>query len=520
MKNILKKCVLLLVAVLLAAGTVGTDLPALSTASRVEAAEDADVPEYVAKLKGTYTGVSGTEHKWVSVYQTAGASEGATYRFRYSYYVAEGSYTKAVMWTGTRTEAAAQSMNSGTQGTVELEFTAEAGESWFGAKFECQPDTTCYIWNVSLKKDGDDKEILWNGNFKEGSGSWIGWFIGGTKRTNKAESDEAVAEYGHEVLPYDSSLFDSDIADWSVEPRLETAVDLTYKTALKVEPVSGSTPTMSFVMTDGNDWKKEETVTGTLGSDGRYSFSFEVLPQQMAYTIKSTLAVVTASGKQMQTKEYSVKEYCTSILKDSGSQTPLKNLIADLLRYGRQTQKMFGIEDTITSGLESAISGFGNNGALADITDYITSPVSGDQTSSTYKWKSASLVLDGRVTLRFKFTTDADISNLTVRVNGADYTVGGTNAIFHDENGGFYYVDFPVAANEHSEAVSAGFYVGGQQSGATLTYSVHTYLYRMKDRENQKDLLQAVYNYGQSAETYSQYMHAGLDNELSDAWDF
>lgn len=92
MKNILKKCVLLLVAVLLAAGTVGTDLPALSTASRVEAAEDADVPKYVAKLKGTYTGASGTEHKWVSVYQTAGASEGATYRLRYSYYVAEGSY--------------------------------------------------------------------------------------------------------------------------------------------------------------------------------------------------------------------------------------------------------------------------------------------------------------------------------------------------------------------------------------------------------------------------------------------
>ena len=60
-----------------------------------------------------------------------------------------------------------------------------------------------------------------------------------------------------------------------------------------------------------------------------------------------------------------------------------------------------------------------------------------------------------------------------------------------------------------------------EPTGATLSYSVNTYLYRKQHAESQKQLLQALFNYGQSAEIYYAFINSEvvLDNDYEDNWE-
>lgn len=478
---------------------------------------DLDNPTYMAKLNGTYVDESGKSQKYIWVYQGITPQAGTTYHFSCEYYVVDtelsDSNASATMWT-TNGTAAQVSMKKSTSGLAKMTYTAQENETWLNVRFECGPNGTCYIRNVRLYTDESDENLLNNGDFAKQEGSWVGWTISGKAIKDKAASDAAIVAYGQEILLCDWSLFNSELANWSVRPQLEETLDFTYQTELKVSETEGSTPEMTFVMYNGEETVKTEQVAGELGADGRYRFHLEVLPQQMEHQIIGTLNVQTADGEMIQTKQYSVRDYCVSILKDESCSNKLKNLVADLVRYGGETQAKVGIQDTLASDLESIISGLGNEDTLSDIKDYIAAPVSGEQTDEAYQWISASLVLNGKVTICLKFTAD-DITNLTVRVNDTDYTENGENII--QKNGNYYYVDIPVTAANYGDLIKAHFYVDGEatSSGKELSYSVHTYLFRMQDSVTSKALYQAIYRYGQSAKVYSDYLAAGNEDAVA-----
>lgn len=475
-------------------------------------------PEYMAKMNSA--------NQNLRIGQDISVEGGSTYKLSFNYYVVSGGLIQGWLEVDSSNRKVVNTTAAtGKQGVATVEYQVANTATKMNVRFECQTYNSTnigewYIWGITLTKDGKDvTQLLQNVDFTQGGGSWIGWSFFSKKVTDVETSMAMEKQYQREIISYDSTLFDgtnSDIAVWSVQPILEEALDLNYKTSLKVQPDEGTKPIMTFEMLEGNEVLKAEEVEGVLHEDGKYRFSFEILPQQMEHTIRTTLKITTNGVEKQQTKEYSVKEYCGTILMNSNSSDYLKDIIADLLRYGGETQKMFGKEDTITKGLGKAISGFGSNGALVNIPNYITDLISADQTNETYKWKSASLVLDGKVTIRLKFTTSEEIENLEIKVNNVTYPIQA------DTSGQFYYVDVPLAATEYDCEIKAQFHVGENVTGSTLKYSVNTYLYRKRNVDTQKSLLQSIYNYGKSAEDYSQYVLWGtiknLDNEISDNW--
>lgn len=478
---------------------------------------DLQTSTYMAKLNGTYVNANGTTQTYKWAYQGIASKEEVTYHFRFQYSVEDPGVGDSALIAFIQVggaEVARATLLRGTRGVAELTYKTKTGETGLTIGFYSNPNGTSYIRNVSIFTDTSDENLLQNADFSQGGGSWIGWKLGvDTSISDKATSDVRTETFGHEILPCDWNLFNSDIADWSVRPQLEETLDFTYQTYIN-ESIT-DIPEMNFVMHDGTEVIKTEQVTGELDTDGKYRFRLEVLPQQMEHQIIGTLNIQTENGEMTQTKQYSVRDYCVSILKDEGCSAELKSLVADLVRYGGQTQAKFGAQDTLASDLESIVIGFGNEDVLADIDDYVAAPVSEEQTGEMYQWKSASLVLNGKVTMRLKFTAN-DITNLTVKVNNTSYTKDGANKIQANVDGHYYYVDLPVTADSYSECISANFYVDGDEtpSGKELSYSVHTYLYRMKDSAKSKDLYQAIYRYGQSAKAYSDYLATGKEDAV------
>ena len=461
-------------------------------------------PTYMARLNGTYTDSNGQTKTWIWVYQGIVPEAGTKYQFLCDYYVAKGDAAVA-MWSSAMNynDAVVQSMAEGERGTAFLTYTANPEDETLTVRFECSPGSICYIRDVRLVEENSDDNLFRNGDFSEGNGSWIGWKVGGESViADKSASDVATSTYGQEILVCDWELFSSDLANWSVRPQVKDTLDFTYQAALKAELAEGSLPYMDFVLYNENEPVKTERVTGVINTDGNYQFSLEILPQQIEYQIVSSLHVSTVAGEQVQMKQYSVKEYCISILKNADCSNELKNLIADMMKYSGESESMLGKTKTIADELRILLDGYGSGGVLSDITDALESLLSGEQTEETYRWKSASLILNGKVTIRLKFAAD-DIKGLTVQVNHADCE------ILTEKNGAYYYVDIPMSASEYNKAITANFQKDGNTVGKELQYSVHTYLYRMKDHANSKNLLQAIYRYGQSAAAYASYLSDG-----------
>ena len=488
-----------------------------------------DEPEYMATIRASFMRPNGATGSGANIGQSIPATAGQTYVL--SYWCHKQATGNMQGWLCYSDAEASRTIFQGTDsaipvGTskyVSIEYTLKAGEDKINVSFRNPGSTAvCYIWGVSLTlKGADGTNLLRNGNFTEGGGSWIGWKFSngyGASVNTLATSMTVEKETQHNIISYNPALLstsNSDIARWSVQPKLEDTLEFTYKTALDIEVSEGTTPEMSFVMTDhAGEIIEEKEVTGTVGDDGIYWFKYEVLPQHLSYTIAATLKVTTAEGEQTQTKTYSAREYCLTLFCNNDTAKDLKNLLVDILYYGAQTQAMFGKADTITTGFTSLISNYGSNSPLANA-DYISTLLSGNNTGN-YKWKSASLVLDGKVTIRLKFFVAEGTVAPTVKVNGEACEIQTGN--------GYYYVDIPMVATTFDDTVEAKFYGAdaSETSGATLQYSVNTYLYRKRNSAKEADLLQSIYNYGQSAEAYYNYLVNGtvstLDNEIVDEW--
>lgn len=463
---------------------------------------------------------------WKRISQTLTVESGKTYTLEYEYCkTIAGNLQGRVGYVTTDDAEGTFTAHNDTTSTGEckkatVSFTMPSDKTELFVRFEGTDATNKvdgYIWNVKLTKEGESKNLLKNADFTQNGGSWIGWDVSGYGVIKDIEtSNKAGLNTNCEILSYDRSLFheNADLAEWKVQPILQETLDFTYKTTLK--NVTEETPTMTFVVKNGDDVIQEKTVEGQriVSEKNGYAFSLNVLPQNMSCTIQSTLNV----GGNKQTKIYSVKKYCATLLANNGTDDCLKDLLSDLVRYGAATQTYISKTDTITTGLTSFIEGHGSKAVLINAS-HLTNFISGDNTG-TYKWTNASLRLDGKVTIRFKFTAE-NISGLVVKVNAAEYEIHNA--------GTYYYVDVPMAATQYGDEVNAQFFVNDEKQGASLSYSVNTYLYRMRNVEKVDALVVAIYHYGKSASNYRTYILTGkvettesttaLDNEYEDQWD-
>lgn len=272
----------------------------------------------------------------------------------------------------------------------------------------------------------------------------------------------------------------------SAQPELKESITMHYT----VELGSGitGTPVMKY-MYNG----EEIIVVGTSVGDNAYTFALEgILPQDMGKTID---AYVSIDGTEITRYEgYSVRQYCLNQLEKTHDAN-LKALLVALLNYGTQAQGYFGSTDTaVNDGLDQSLLTNYLAGKGYDATNpagNVATPVTGTN-SGDYVWKAATLGLYDTVKIRVKFQA-ASVDGLKVIVNGTDeyteFVSAGTN---------LWYVYIPVYAADFADSLVITFQNGTDTVGATLTYSVNTYVkYAMDNGSAEvKPLVEAIYYYG------------------------
>ena len=168
-------------------------------------------PEYMAKLIGTYTDGKGKEQIYKEICQKIFIVPGTTYEFTYEYYVpGKGSLEGRLMGEkGDNKWAVLESVVStaGEVKKVTITYTAKEGDTWIAPLLSKDPQGTAYVWNLCFKEVKGSINLLYNTDFSESDGSWIDWEVGGVTPTDKKTSDKLIADFGHEVVKFDKSLF-------------------------------------------------------------------------------------------------------------------------------------------------------------------------------------------------------------------------------------------------------------------------------------------------------------------------
>ena len=157
-------------------------------------------------------------HTYVNVRQGITPEAGKTYVFSCNYYDTKQDAATAsiLLWSDTSEGSEGDAhgrfratTKPGEEGRLEIEYTATAGDTYIAVSMECEPDSEVYMWNLCLMEKGTDKNLLKNGSFKEGKGSWIGWSIGDKTAMTVADSNKFKATYGHEIVAFSRTLIDS-----------------------------------------------------------------------------------------------------------------------------------------------------------------------------------------------------------------------------------------------------------------------------------------------------------------------
>ena len=249
---------------------------------------------------------------------------------------------------------------------------------------------------------------------------------------------------------------------------------------------------------------KTVTAAGEQQADGSYRFVCEnLLPQTITDTIYAALSATVNGVAVSQTREYSVREYCESMLAKEDSSAELKQLLVDLLYYGEAAQQYanYKTDDLATKNLTEAQKALRSADATASIT---AAPGRTGTPNEQYKWVSAALRLESTMAIRFRLEA-ASLEGLT-----AEVTVNGRTVIFTEfgeDNGSYVLLFNNIGADEYDSTVTAVLKQNGEQIGEALTYSVAAYIKEAVQNAEASDelrnLLRSIYSYGLSAKAYT-----------------
>jgi hypothetical protein len=201
----------------------------------------------------------------------------------------------------------------------------------------------------------------------------------------------------------------------------------------------------------------------------------------MGDNIKAEL--ILEDGTVLAVKDYSIKTYAQNML--VGANEKLQRLLSDLLYYGDEAQRYLGMEATTTAGIE----GLAEKATATPPETQLTI----DEAQLPAWFGAAGLKFDNVNQLYVR--VDGDLEGVTVTV-----TKNNGKPVEFEAKGALYYTD-GVVATEFDTVYTFVLSVNGQEL-QTLTYSVNSYVYAMKNNANMKDLATALYNYGLAAEAY------------------
>ena len=263
---------------------------------------------------------------------------------------------------------------------------------------------------------------------------------------------------------------------------------------------------------DGNEKTGTKIIRITPVENGNYYyFTLEGLTAvQMNNRISSVLHG-TKDGQEYYspTDSYSIADYAYSQMGKTGIPSALKTLCADLLRYGACAQIF---KNYRTNALATDLMTDAQNNYLSDIESIAFGNVNriiGDPEAYPIRWQGKALNLQSKVCLKFIFSSEAyigDISDFTLHVEytdifGSEKTAILTDTELYNAERGYYAFSLDsLLASELRTVIKVQIYAGETAVSPILEYSADTY-------GNHKtgalgDLCRALFAYSDSAKAY------------------
>ena len=247
--------------------------------------------------------------------------------------------------------------------------------------------------------------------------------------------------------------------------------------------------------------------------DGKYVLPIGKFgPQWMTATVQLDCVALDKLGEllfERHVENYSLKTYCEAVLASNPSEI-LKTVIVDMLNYGTAAQNYTG--RNMDALANSGINQTGASSWTDTTADGIANALSG-QNSATVRFTSISALLEDKVTLIAKFTSEKTLSELAASIQVGD---SYTDVAITDLGNGKYMLESPALTPLQFDDVytfwawSNDDAVGAE---ATCAFSVNSYVKRNYGHEKAGDLVKALYLYGESVKLYAETLPT---NRLAD----
>lgn len=206
---------------------------------------------------------------------------------------------------------------------------------------------------------------------------------------------------------------------------------------------------------------------------------------------KNYNVVVSYDGVVVKVFDYSAKKYCDSAI-EANNDSSLVRLCIAALNYGAAAQVMTGesVNDPVNRGVETDLSEV----KIQTGTDLVFA------SNESITGAMASLMLDSRTALIFKFITDEtlDVSDFTIR-NEKNQTPLSENISLEKVSDGYCLTIKNLGADKlaHTYTVSV--------KGVSISFSAYDYcaaVLKGNYENSLKDLCRALYLYGEAASEY------------------
>lgn len=286
------------------------------------------------------------------------------------------------------------------------------------------------------------------------------------------------------------SLGNNLIMNFKVPRKVLVGFDNIYLEVLR----NGKTKKLTYFREQGNDCV----------------FSYEnIAPQTMGDVATATL-YAEKDGDLYASKSVSlsIKEYAYGMLDmySSDENAKLRTLMVDLLNYGSsaQTYHNYKSDDLVNADLTEEQKAWGSsdvatwNNIIDTRFEIVPEPY--------VTWKSASLILDDAVTVRFKFSAD-EIGGFVIKVRYGPYEDSIDPSRMFENGDGTYSFQFKgLYAHQMSEPLYVTVYKDNLAVSNTLRYSVESYAAQVAATTPDSPLrmlTDSMMRYGMSAANYA-----------------
>ncbi len=207
--------------------------------------------------------------------------------------------------------------------------------------------------------------------------------------------------------------------------------------------------------------------------------------------------------------DYSIATYAYRKLADPDTESAVKSVCADLLRYGSTAQiyRQYRTDNLADAAMTAAERQYLTDLATVSANRYLE--ILSDNPNETVYWMNGTLVISDIVAIRVAFNAsefDGDHSQLNLR--GAYLDCFGqlqefviANEQMQSSGSGYCFTMEDFAVTQMRSIIEFAIYAGDEQVSATLRYSVESYCANQSG--DLRDLCRAMLAYSDSARRYA-----------------